>query len=77
MQFFTIVALLAPLALTETTWLLTGTCLSDNTCGIDSINHSNTTDLCNNTTGRFNGKGNEGKTSCTPANTPCSYVWTC
>ncbi|KAK1641380.1 hypothetical protein BDP81DRAFT_390646 [Colletotrichum phormii] len=75
MQFFTIIALLAPLALAET-WNLSGTCSNDLTCEIDD-QYTSSTLVCGNQNGHFSGEGNAGKTSCTPAGTKCTHVWTC
>ncbi|KAK1521428.1 hypothetical protein CPAR01_14951 [Colletotrichum paranaense] len=75
MQFFTIIALLVPLALAET-WNLSGTCSNDLTCEIDD-QYTSPTLVCGNQNGHFSGDGNAGKTGCVPAGTKCTYVWTC
>ncbi|KAK0379331.1 alcohol dehydrogenase [Colletotrichum limetticola] len=67
MQFFTIIALLVPLALAET-WNLSGTCSNDLTCEIDD-QYTSPTLVCGNQNGHFSGDGNAGKTGCVPAGT--------
>lgn len=79
MQFSTIVTVLMPLALAQAaTWNLSGTCSADLTCEIDTqYTAPELPEVCGNRNGRFAGTGNEGKTSCTPENTKCTYVWEC
>ncbi|KAK2770274.1 hypothetical protein CKAH01_14852 [Colletotrichum kahawae] len=75
MQFATIIAVLAPLALAET-WNLSGTCSKDLTYEIDT-QYTSPQLVCGNNNGHFSGEGNQGKVGCVPANTKSTYAWTC
>ncbi|OHW99597.1 hypothetical protein CSPAE12_01750 [Colletotrichum incanum] len=75
MQFTILIAWLVPMALAST-WNLSGTCSTDLTCEIDT-QYTSPDLVCGNSNGHFDGSGHDGKTSCTPKGTKCTYVWTC
>ncbi|WQF89900.1 hypothetical protein CDEST_14914 [Colletotrichum destructivum] len=76
MQLAVVVAFLVPMSLAAAPWNLSGTCSSGLTCEIDT-KYTSPKVICGKWVGKFSGTGTNGKTSCTPAGSMCSYSWTC
>ncbi|GKT43273.1 uncharacterized protein ColSpa_03454 [Colletotrichum spaethianum] len=57
-------------------WNISGTCSADLTCEIDT-QYASPEVACGNMNGKFAGSGTNGRTSCTPVNTKCTYTWQC
>ena len=60
-------------------FVITGTCNQQSVCDVDLkyADPNSKTEGCTGGPGKFSGSGINGRTSCTPPGTKCSYLWSC
>ncbi|XPS74018.1 hypothetical protein M3J09_006146 [Ascochyta lentis] len=75
MHFINILFLL-PLAQATTYYIEGGLCSNKHTCEVHK-EYDDPASLCNGRAGHYAGTGNNGRESCTPPNTRCTYTWEC